>query len=570
MPITTTFRYRPLESNRHIRLLRILEARAEDLPEDTDFCTHDDGNLPKFDIVHVSVDGKTPYETVSYAWGDSTRVAELSIVGTEGNIGLTRSLVDALPRLVRKSHTRLLWIGQVCINQNDVEEQGEQVALMGDVFRNSATTLIWLGLDDYTGELAVEIIRAVNDVRSKHRDPYAARSELKCLLKDDNWCYSGPQYKDMAGSVVHCSWLSRGWVVQEYILSKKVSFLCGEQSLPQTTITQIFQVYQDLVGQWRNTYARNYMGLNMSRDHIIQQNKPIDFSAWLRIMANVSGRFETTLESDGLFAYLGLWKPKEFQPSYTAPLNEQFTDLARCIARETASLDFLATVGFHNLDQLPTWVPVWTDLVKFYPWSIVTVSSRRWNAANNRQHNHIAVGQPQLLRVQGRIVDRVIFLSDDRIRPFSEDLPNLLPFIEDTTHQYSQQWPGRTERLTAIDVVKMLNECEPGGPGSIESPQQILRTLEEGNFPLVKFRGEFWAWGRDIMASNSGRFGMVSPSCQKGDLIAIIHGCSIPLVLSKAEDGTTYKVRGDCFLQGCMNGEAVTWEEEEADEILLS
>lgn len=45
----------------------------------------------------------------------------------------------------------LLWIDSICINQEDVEERNSQVKIMGDIYKNASTVVIWLGAsDDYT------------------------------------------------------------------------------------------------------------------------------------------------------------------------------------------------------------------------------------------------------------------------------------------------------------------------------------------------------------------------------------------------------------------------------------
>lgn len=51
---------------------------------------------------------------------------------------------------------------------------------------------------------------------------------------------------------------------------------------------------------------------------------------------------------------------------------------------------------------------------------------------------------------------------------------------------------------------------------------------------------------------------------EKGDVNAILHGSIFPLLLRSRRDGTYY-VKGRCYLENAMFGEAVTWEEDEAD-----
>ncbi|KAF2649500.1 HET-domain-containing protein [Lophiostoma macrostomum CBS 122681] len=75
----------------------------------------------------------------------------------------------------------------------------------------------------------------------------------------------------------------------------------------------------------------------------------------------------------------------------------------------------------------------------------------------------------------------------------------------------------------------------------------------------------------NVFLSASGDFGYTYGSTVKGDLVCILHGSRVPVILRPANDSsdTTYKVIGWCYLDNAMFGEAVNWEEEEAQEFVL-
>jgi hypothetical protein len=52
----------------------------------------------------------------------------------------------------------------ICINQQDFAERGQQVAMMGDIYRQSNRNLVYLGEGDESTEVAFESIEAVNKV----------------------------------------------------------------------------------------------------------------------------------------------------------------------------------------------------------------------------------------------------------------------------------------------------------------------------------------------------------------------------------------------------------------------
>jgi len=56
-------------------------------------------------------------------------------------------------------------------------------------------------------------------------------------------------------------------------------------------------------------------------------------------------------------------------------------------------------------------------------------------------------------------------------------------------------------------------------------------------------------------------------TCQLGDIITVLHGSSVPAVLRP--QGDVYNLVGVCYVDGIMYGEAVDWEEDEADIFVL-
>jgi hypothetical protein len=139
------YQWRPLDKARQ-------EIRVLDLRPGT-------GDAPlSGQLRHVFLDeSKKPhYETISYAWGDTDLVDNISVDGKNSNdIRLSASAGSALRCMRLPARTRTLWIDCICIDQDNSQEKGHQVALMADVFQNSRRTLAHLGDDkDDTAEQA--------------------------------------------------------------------------------------------------------------------------------------------------------------------------------------------------------------------------------------------------------------------------------------------------------------------------------------------------------------------------------------------------------------------------------
>lgn len=76
----------------------------------------------------------------------------------------------------------------------------------------------------------------------------------------------------------------------------------------------------------------------------------------------------------------------------------------------------------------------------------------------------------------------------------------------------------------------------------------------ERNSIIAEFcrRTQCVIWNRAMIKTENGHLGLVSPSVRKGDLVCIIYGCTVPVILRKAEKlktgrGRKDEMKDDCF-----------------------
>jgi hypothetical protein len=72
---------------------------------------------------------------------------------------------------------------------------------------------------------------------------------------------------------------------------------------------------------------------------------------------------------------------------------------------------------------------------------------------------------------------------------------------------------------------------------------------------------------RRLCVTNSGRMGFVAPLAEVGDLVCVVYGMQAPFVLRPKFDDElkdmTYKIVGECYIHGVMDGEVMTGGEKE-------
>lgn len=113
-----------------------------------------------------TLEAKSRYIALSYTWGELNISAAITCNGTP--LGITQNLHEALIRM-RKAGVEALWVDQICINQEDVAERGQQVSMMRYIFRSASNVYIWLGQHKNATCQAVQIIErlaANEDIQS--------------------------------------------------------------------------------------------------------------------------------------------------------------------------------------------------------------------------------------------------------------------------------------------------------------------------------------------------------------------------------------------------------------------
>lgn len=83
------------------------------------------------------------YIVFSYCWGDVTHKTWVSCSGHR--LALTVDLLNATRRLRRRNDTETLWIDQIWVNQEDLEECSSQVQFMQRIHNGAANVSVLLG-----------------------------------------------------------------------------------------------------------------------------------------------------------------------------------------------------------------------------------------------------------------------------------------------------------------------------------------------------------------------------------------------------------------------------------------
>ncbi|KAM0704619.1 hypothetical protein Q7P35_008853 [Cladosporium inversicolor] len=181
-----------------------------------------EGTELRGELVNVHLGHSPVYSAASYHWGDEYE-GEIKFKGGR-SLRLSQTLYLALLRFTSEPgiNLPLLWIDQICINQNDVDEREHQVGIMSDIYSGAAEVMVWLGDEDEVDNFP-QLSCAIEHL-SKYTGKPTMTQVRKSLVKKGSSAVQG--YRGLL-SLWTRPWFERLWVRQEVALVEQVTFYCG-------------------------------------------------------------------------------------------------------------------------------------------------------------------------------------------------------------------------------------------------------------------------------------------------------------------------------------------------------
>ncbi|KAH8767525.1 heterokaryon incompatibility protein-domain-containing protein [Hyaloscypha finlandica] len=163
------------------------------------------------------------YEALSYEWGDTdSPMHEIILQGKHFRV--RENLWMALRSLRASSYrTAEYWIDAICINQDNISERNQQVAMMGDIFRKASSVRVWLG-DDGRNEHESNVKDAFGLVKN-----WFPLSEERAKELVSKQATAQKKWEALAFLLGRTYW-TRLWIVQEYLSAREVVIHYGRHS----------------------------------------------------------------------------------------------------------------------------------------------------------------------------------------------------------------------------------------------------------------------------------------------------------------------------------------------------
>ena len=576
------------------------------------------------------LDDLPDYQAISYAWGNTDLTQQLFFPA--GSLWLTASLYGALRRFREEDRPVRLWADAICINQDDFAEKNIQVDIMHRIYSQAEGVKVWLGesvrsdpMAFWTLEKLAEPVHDNNKLR--YFESLAAKPErhVSCLCCEERFYMAeDPCVEALASLRILGSrpWFRRVWVVQEAMLSKALTFYCGRHTISSLTLIHGLTLHE----QYEQSYGRS-LPLDMSLLSIIaiavcnrRNEDPYGVRSkrrLLQMLVKTSSQCATDVR-DRVFAIrkvANVVDVQQLRPEYSGSADDLWLKMMIYLMNEYKDLHqdephpsvALGLVGMQDerSPEVPSWVPDFDGLSKHALLKLERASSPIFSAGGRESFCALPIpGEPKCISFIAKhfaIVHAVSEGTQSSPDAFRGSLADAYKNDLDTTAALETKvlpWYVQCRRFAFQNFgrdgtkdAQFRSLLHYGSTAMNELSYKPYRHIITRTLALLRRSGEPFLDPREVfedlawrlmiraddevtnptwilMITDDGHLGWVSERARPGDHIFLFRGGPLPFVLRARDDGT-YKVIGDAYVQGIMNGEAWPEDEKELEEVQL-
>jgi hypothetical protein len=529
--------------------------------------------MQKEDLAQASLGKMSPYEAVSYAWGDEKNSDFITLCGSR--FAVTRNLAEALRYLRYPKSDRMLWVDAICINQCDQKEKEAHVLSMHQVYKLAEKVIAWLGPPDDASILAYGTMKLMQE-----QDIVPVSAAVTFQISKEGTINKVDAFLGLMSR----SYWSRAWIVQEIISAQVLVLQCGSDVVPYSKLEEVYP---------HNTAAH----IRVSSDE--SESAPIGFQGDSEVVILRRGsekicgnKFldcfldrQCRERHDNIFAFLNLLSDdiqRKIRVCYKTDIRKLVRVTAQAIIESTQSLHIIVIRGRQKppIDResekwqlsMPTWCPYLAtpyQCCSIGPQTKPSLFAEKavFSFVNNR------------MRVRGFVIGRVSQIISRRVpckiretvwsgeadiererKHYMKCLCLGLNGVPLDKHKVQTSTEATTRTLlvgrgNGICDAQTLLGSEPGNDGEIAALRKIWNN---GRFRLVcSFRlGK--AAARALYSIEAApaawvnRVALVPHTVRQGDAICTILGCTTPVVLRRV--GKHYHVMGEAYVDTSAMG----------------
>ncbi|KAK8080322.1 heterokaryon incompatibility protein [Apiospora hydei] len=420
------------------------------------------------------------YVALSYVWGPQTPAKTILIDGLPFLVGPNLYLaLEQLRRSQRIQQGFKVWIDAICINQQDIDERGQQVGRMRDIYASAWQVVSWLGGGQDDSDMAIDALRYMARLPTEPGEIeglYRVKRGMDVRPLFITWdSYESPfrkeVFKAILGFLTRPYW-RRMWILQEVAMAHpEAPVLCGGKCLSWAEIrdaaalitadeerfgrlvtgtlpsTWNFEIGQARLSERRHLSPERLWRLMTELLQVQNDQNDASFPGVTTDMLRpllLARDAAVTQEKDRVYGILGIKAVAErvsLVPDYTLPLAVNFQrfssalllggnlDLFRLVSlldKPIYTKGSLAGLGSRVLEaapcvhNLPSWVICWTCAA--LPAAHLRAAYRAGGKPTVESQSAVVISD-SCLRMQGLIVDTIVSLGTCHPAEATDDYP---------------------------------------------------------------------------------------------------------------------------------------------------
>ena len=589
MPAQVTYEYSSLQSQQ-IRLLTLLPDKL---------------NAPIRVRLHTTILNKNDvpaYEALSYTWGSPDGPINIVVdISRESDqfLPVTQNLECALQHLRYVDKPRPLWIDAICVNQQDLPERSKQVARMADIYSLAKKVLVWLGPEADNSSSALDLLRDIGNLvevdssgtsmspssEARYRREFGWSDNTKTLILTEKFMpvhhlYGRP-------------WFGRLWIQQEIRLATSAVLVCGFQNLPWPVFARAsYALWLKHIDD--RQFGNDAALFKERRRHVHSLCTARAYPKFEDLLTQTQ-QCKCTDPRDRVYALLGLLDcDYGIVPDYEKSVTEVYQNMFIAFMKEQSlygNLKLLAACEMReSVRELPSWVPNWSLEKKCEP-----LMNHDGLGATGFSNAEAFVLDGNVLRVMGMEAVGIRHVVPCQL----DEASTLIDFIVIVRAMFPRDMLSQAGAEARLDAYCRTLCCgsfsEPWDPSdllpdrkkSMEGLEVVLRAEEGREMMLSQDAMDYlkhafiFVRRRTLFSTMDGEIGLGPPAAAAGDVVAVVPGCSSPMVLRPVYTAewsagapaqlygkvTTryysnpvlkgYKVVGECYLDKLMKGAAI-------------
>jgi Heterokaryon incompatibility protein (HET) len=557
---------------------------------------------------------KPEFETLSYRWGDPedntpVYVRLTAYQGEEESDEtpylpwpVTRNLEQALRALRLPDRDRLLWVDALCINQKDLVEKSQQVRIMALIYRMCTRDLLWIGPEDAQISRAMKLIlRTQGHGESGHDRTCTSTVETERTTFS---AFSDQDWDDLKSLILHPEVWGRVWIIQELILSPKITLVCGKDTLDWKCIDSVLNDNREISRQidFPGPETRMIQQVTAKVTTIRTLRMPAEITKINKSLLSTFFVFldwEATNKRDKVYALLSIATDgKDLDVDYGKTMDELSIDFAKIyLAQDNVRLLSHSTSycvhrtqyleqhpGNSTTEELlvprrkdwPTWIPDLSDdiirVAKIPGLSFAGMS--KYNACGSidgmedMRVSKCKITTSLKLLMTTVFIDSIalvnpVTLVSESETPRNRWIRDVLAWAPSEAKQQnaiSQLYPWSDSEnesfLTAYwrTIVTDRRFDKRLTSEDLRQPNWYMDISEGSDIPeeLIFLAG--WRFGKTV----AGMYCMLPPQSKVGDVLCVPWGGQVPLLLRpQSGDDELYELIGEAYVHGVMDGLAM-------------